>query len=112
MKQKDMLTSHELGFYKTFAYQSDKPKLKKKKDTEKDIVAARDYLYLYLLKQSKWGEVSITQKDLAEKLGVTVQTIRRGQQRLEKAGLLKKVKDADPALKLPTTFKVVKIKED
>jgi hypothetical protein len=31
---------------------------------------------------------------------------------LKKAGLLKKVKDADPALKLPTTFKVVKIKED
>ena len=50
--------------------------------------------------------VSITQKELAAKLGVTTQTIRRGQQRLEKCGLIEKVKDADPVAKQPATFKI------
>lgn len=105
--KKGMLTSHELGFYKDFAIPDDKPKVKKVNKVT-SIVADRDYLYLYLKKISVRGKVSITQKELAEKLSVTIQTIRRGQHRLEKCGLLERVKEADPTARQPTTFKVIK----
>jgi predicted transcriptional regulator len=107
MKKKEMLTSHELGFYKDFAIHDDETKVKKVKEV-KSVVANRDYLYLYLVKMAVRGKVSMTQKELAQKLGVTEQTIRRGQHRLEKCGLLEKVKEANPVTRQPTTFKVIK----
>jgi hypothetical protein len=104
MKRKDIkLTSHELGFYKDFSVHDDETKTKKVKQA-KSVVPDRDYLYLYLSKISVRGKVSITQKDLALKLGVTEQTIRRGQHRLEKCGLLEKVKMPNPVARQPTIF--------
>lgn len=108
-KQKGMLTSHELGFYKDFA-SYEKPKVPKVAN-EKPMIADRDYLYLYLKKISVRSKVSITQKELAEKLSVTIQTIRRGQHRLEKCGLLERVKEADPIARQPMTFKVIKLND-
>lgn len=106
MKKKGMLTSHELGFYKDFdGYE--RPKAQKVIN-DKPVVAERDYLYLYLKKIAVRGKVSITQKELADKLSVTVQTIRRGQHRLEKCGLIEKLTDADPVARQPTVFKVMK----
>ena len=102
--KKGMLTSHELGFYKDFdGYE--RPKAQKVV-SKKPIVVERDYLYLYLRKIAVRGKVSITQKDLAQKLSVTVQTIRRGQHRLVECGLLEKIIDADPVARQPTVFKV------
>lgn len=107
MKKKEMLTSHELGFYKDFSIHDDEPKVKKVKEL-KSVVADRDYLYLYLAKIAVRGKVAITQKELAQKLGVTEQTIRRGQHRLEKCGLIEKVKMPNPVTRQPTIFKVIK----
>jgi len=100
-----MLTSHELGFYKTFCLE--KPnKIVKKIASTKNIIIDRDYVYLYLKKMSFRGKVAISQKDIAKSLGVTVQTIRRGQQRLEKAGLLERLEEPDPISKKPIMFKI------
>lgn len=105
-----MLTSHELGFYKTFSHSSLKPpRTGKKAKPEVVVVPNRDYLYLYLKKMSFRGKVSLSQKDIANGLGITAQTVRRGQQRLEKAGLLEKVEGHDPALKTPTVFRIKNI---
>jgi DNA-binding MarR family transcriptional regulator len=102
------LTSHELGFYKELL-PSHLPVgyIKKKKEiTVSKKFLLKDYLWNFLKKRATCNEVSMSQKDIADELGVSIQTIRRKLQKLEKAGVLEKTGLSDPALKKPQTFKL------
>jgi DNA-binding MarR family transcriptional regulator len=109
-----MLTSHELGFYRQFAHKdkvNQQFKTKKEKQQVQQLSAEelrKDYLWTYLKQRAHYNEVSVTQKELAKDLGVSIQTIRRKQQRLERAGFLKRIEEANAPLNQPIRFKLKK----
>ena len=106
--KKICLTSHELGYYKQF-YPVHSVQIRKKPPALKVVNENKSILFLYLEKMSdKNGIVVLSQKTVAEKLDVSVQTVRRWQQSLVSSGLLEKVEDYDPSMKKPTTYKIVR----
>jgi DNA-binding GntR family transcriptional regulator len=106
--KKISLTSHELGYYKQFYPIPDTPYIKKKPKVEV-VNKNKNILFLYLEKvSSKDGTVILSQKDIAEKLDVSVQTVRRWQHNLVSSGLLEKIEDHNSVLKKPITYRIIR----